>query len=180
MASNLPLLYVGNYQAPTQESQPLIKNTLARQRRAARAVILDPEGGVYIVHAANHGYYKLPGGGMKVGESAETALHREVKEEIGYTVRLGEPIGYTVQYDQSAGFWQESYAYLAYAMQAGTAALEANELEAGFRVVKLPSLEAAHAAVLGGSVANQPPAAGPSMLFRDAAILAAAQKLVTP
>ena len=35
------------------------------------------------------GRWELPGGKVEVGESAEAALHREVSEELGVTVRLG-------------------------------------------------------------------------------------------
>ena len=35
------------------------------------------------------GRWELPGGKVEAGESAEAALHREIVEELGVTVRLG-------------------------------------------------------------------------------------------
>lgn len=36
--------------------------------------------------------WDLPGGGVEVGASLETTLVREVREETGFTVRVGRPI----------------------------------------------------------------------------------------
>jgi 8-oxo-dGTP diphosphatase len=40
----------------------------------------------------------LPGGGIEAGESAEDAVRREVAEELGLAVQLGECLGETLQY----------------------------------------------------------------------------------
>jgi len=37
--------------------------------------------------------WTLPGGGLEPGEEPEDAVVREVEEETGYTVRLGERLG---------------------------------------------------------------------------------------
>lgn len=43
------------------------------------------------------GYWALPGGRMKEGETAEEAVVREIKEETGLTVKVVEKIG---EYDE--------------------------------------------------------------------------------
>lgn len=42
------------------------------------------------------GYYSLPGGFIKKGETAEEACVREVAEETGFKVRIKRKIGYIV------------------------------------------------------------------------------------
>lgn len=38
------------------------------------------------------GLWDMPGGGVEVGEGLEDSLVREVREETGFTVRVGRPI----------------------------------------------------------------------------------------
>lgn len=55
-------------------------------RPSARAIILTDYGKIALVHSKKFNYYKFPGGGIDEGESNETALIREVREEAGLTV----------------------------------------------------------------------------------------------
>jgi ADP-ribose pyrophosphatase YjhB (NUDIX family) len=55
-----------------------------------RAAVLDPEGHVFLIrHTYVRGWH-LPGGGVEAGESARSALARELREE-GCIEIVGEP-----------------------------------------------------------------------------------------
>ena len=47
-----------------------------------RAIVLDEQDRVALVRHTYTDQWYLPGGGVKKGESFETALHRELKEEV--------------------------------------------------------------------------------------------------
>lgn len=56
-----------------------------------RAVVLDPDRGVFLIrHTYVRGWH-LPGGGVEAGESAAAALARELEEEARIAIE-GEPV----------------------------------------------------------------------------------------
>ncbi|ROO84441.1 ADP-ribose pyrophosphatase YjhB (NUDIX family) [Actinocorallia herbida] len=60
-------------------------------RKAARAILLDPEHRVLLLrYDENGGFWATPGGSLDPGETPQTALARELREELGITaVDLG-------------------------------------------------------------------------------------------
>jgi mutator protein MutT len=58
------------------------------ERISARAVLLTDQNQVVLVHRVKDGaeYWVTPGGGVEAGESAEEAVRREVREEVGVSV----------------------------------------------------------------------------------------------
>jgi 8-oxo-dGTP pyrophosphatase MutT (NUDIX family) len=66
------------------------------QIRAAAYAVVVHEGRMLLPHWSEgdgrHGW-TLPGGGLEPGEEPEDAAVREVEEETGYAVRLGERLG---------------------------------------------------------------------------------------
>jgi 8-oxo-dGTP pyrophosphatase MutT (NUDIX family) len=52
-------------------------------RRAARAILLNKDSQIALMHVSSDNYYKLPGGGIDEGESIDNALKRELFEEVG-------------------------------------------------------------------------------------------------
>jgi len=62
----------------------------------AYALILDGEDRVLLVRAGNGRFY-LPGGRIEPDETPEQALAREVAEECGLSIRVGESLGEAFQ-----------------------------------------------------------------------------------
>ena len=65
-----------------------------RQRLAAYALLVDGAGRVLLTRQPDGrgrlGRWSLPGGGVEHGEHPEQAVLREVREETGWGVRVGE------------------------------------------------------------------------------------------
>ena len=108
-------------------------------RNSARAVIIR-EGRIAMVRSLTYDYYKFPGGGIEPGESPESALIREVREEAGLSVipasireygavhRIQKSTG-----DETERFMQDNYYYLcAVEDAAGRQSLDDYEAEARF------------------------------------------------
>jgi ADP-ribose pyrophosphatase YjhB (NUDIX family) len=69
------------------------------------AVVLDPIGRIVLVRhrRGDSVYHLLPGGGVEARETLEEALVREVREETGFEVALGEPLFINDTIDPAAG-----------------------------------------------------------------------------
>ena len=67
-----------------------------RSIHVAAAVITDPRGRVLLGRRTDGrdlaGLWEFPGGKCELGESPEDALVRELQEELGITVQVGEPL----------------------------------------------------------------------------------------
>ncbi|MDP3263115.1 MAG: NUDIX hydrolase [Tabrizicola sp.] len=77
-------------------------------RIAARALILDRDR-LLLVNAYPGGTSDLwcaPGGGVEAGQSLADNLAREVHEETGLTVTVGEPVLVNEFHDPASGFHQ--------------------------------------------------------------------------
>ena len=159
------------------DPQTVLTDTSAfRDRRAARAVLFDADGKVYLMHVSKHSYHKLPGGGIDRGESVEQALARELLEEVGCKAKVTAELGEIIEYRNYDQLRQVSYCYTA--RQVGeqvAAALEEGEIEEGLVEVKAENLAAAIALLRADKPDNLE---GQFIQQRDLAFLEAAQAQV--
>lgn len=140
-------------------------------RPSARAIIIK-DNKVALVYSKKYGYYKFPGGGIKENESPVTALIREVKEEVGLTVKKEtiREFGSVLRIQKSETnsiFYQENYYYLCDVCdEILTQELDEYEKEEGFCLVFAnPILAAENNYSLKLNKFNQ------TMIERDAKVL---------
>jgi 8-oxo-dGTP diphosphatase len=127
-------------------SAPSVDTSQFRERAAARAVLEDAAGHIYLLNVSKHGYHKLPGGGIDEGESTEQALQRELLEEVGCSAQIIAELGSVVEfrYYDDDGLRQTSYCYLAKQIgEQQASALEEGELDEGMFEVKVKDIDAA-------------------------------------
>lgn len=71
------------------------------RRNAVRAIIHRDEK-LLLIYSRINGDYKFPGGGVERGETRETALQREVREECGLSqIQISKGVGKIVEYRKS-------------------------------------------------------------------------------
>lgn len=123
---------------------PVVDTSAFRKRGAARAVLTDDSGQVYLLNVSKHGYHKLPGGGIDEGEAIKQALERELMEEVGCKAEVVAELGTVIEYRNydDGGLEQTSYCFLAKQVDEQVAsALEDGELEEGMFEVKAKSID---------------------------------------
>ncbi len=125
---------------------PVVDTSNFKEREAARAVMLDSNGQVYLLNVSKHGYHKLPGGGIDEDEEIKQALERELMEEVGCKAEIVAELGTVVEFRDydDGGLKQTSYCYLA--KQVGEqidSALEEGELDEGMFEVKAKNIDEA-------------------------------------
>lgn len=110
-------------------------------RRAARAVIIDDDGRILMIHVTKYDYYKCPGGGIQDSENIEFALAREMIEEAGCKGDIVSEIGTIQELRSKYGLKQISYLYLVRLTEIGQNNLEQDEQEDGFEVVWFENID---------------------------------------
>lgn len=107
------------------------------KREAARAVLEDGEGKIALMYSGKNKYYKLPGGGIELGESREEALARELREEVGANAEIIEEVGMIEEQRAVANNMQQlSYTYYCKVVgKIGKNNLDEGEKAADFQVM---------------------------------------------
>lgn len=54
--------------------------------------VMITDGKILVMHDERSPYYYLPGGRVKMGETAEQAVVREIREELGVTAEIARPL----------------------------------------------------------------------------------------
>lgn len=85
-----------------------------RNREAVRAIVIDGDQKVALVHVGRDNYYKIPGGGIDKGEDKIEALKRECIEEAGVDIKENpQELGYIFEAKRTWEMTQTSYCYIA-------------------------------------------------------------------
>ncbi len=108
------------------------KNVEFGIRKAARAIVVDKQGKVAILHATKHNYHKIAGGGIEDGENIKIALVREIYEETGAKAKIGEEVGLIIEYRDLHKRIQLSYCYFAKVVSHGKPHFTKSEKDEGF------------------------------------------------
>lgn len=82
-------------------------------RYGARGVLIDENNLVAMELISANGFYKLPGGGIDLGERETDAFIREVSEEIGCNCEIIEKLGIVEEHNTKTGFCQVSFCFFA-------------------------------------------------------------------
>lgn len=131
------------------ESEDLT-DTSWNTRIAARAVILDDDGKVALMHVAEYDIYKLPGGGIDENESLDDALNREIKEETGCDIKVDNLIGMVIEKRDEWKLFQVSHCFKTMLKSKGKQNLTEEEKETGFSLYWANSVDEAIKLVKAG------------------------------
>lgn len=146
-------------------------------RVAARAVLFDGDGRIALMHAAKHGYYKLPGGGVDEGETIEGALIRELLEETGAHAVVQRELGVVEEWRDLVKMRQLSYAYVAMVVgEVGEPSLTQGEIDQGFEVVWAKDVDEAVQLIESSNIGDDKGMR--CMITRDSAIVLASVGVV--
>ncbi|MCL2586802.1 MAG: NUDIX hydrolase [Firmicutes bacterium] len=111
---------------------PLVKCEMFDLRRSVRAVLFNDKGEVALVNNKNCGWYALPGGTIDEGDSLESALRRECREEVGAEIKILAELGLIIEQRNEQGRIRINYYFVAKVVgELGEPKLEADEIEDG-------------------------------------------------
>ncbi len=101
-------------------------------RQAVRAVVLDMDNRIALMHIGKFNVYKLPGGGIDNMENIEAAFQREMLEETGCEVKKIRELGVVIEKRDEWKLVQVSYCYVAKVVKIGDLQLTTEEIAEDF------------------------------------------------
>ena len=104
------------------------------ERRIARAIVYDGDGFFYFVRVNRHdqfgngAFIETSGGGIEAGEEPETAIRRELKEELGAEVDIICKLGVVSDYYNLIHRHNVNHYYLCKLLSLGSTAMTEEEI----------------------------------------------------
>jgi len=153
---------------------PINDYSTFKPRIAGRAIIYDGDK-VALLNVSKHGYYMLPGGGVE-NEDVQTALRREVVEEIGCKIITDQEVGSIETYFDRWERKQLDFCYTAHKEGNTFASTKTDfEKEEGHEILWVQNLDEAIRVVEGTNPKNLD---GRLVRARDLLFLKSARKFV--
>jgi len=144
-------------------------------RRVANAVVQNDKDEIALMYLRNDGYHLLPGGKIEKDEDIESTLKREVLEETGYDIDIGDEVGAVILYEEKLQTINISYTFLARAIAfKRSPVLTEPEKKAGF--LQWMSLDGALDAVQKDKPEDL---LGPFLVARERVVLQKAKELLS-
>jgi 8-oxo-dGTP pyrophosphatase MutT (NUDIX family) len=113
-----------------------VLGTTYELRKSARGIILNDKNEISLQFVGKNNYYKLPGGGVEVGETIEEALRREIIEEVGCNIKIEKELGVIIEYRNQLNLLHISYGFIARVDGIiGSPSYEQGEIDDGFKPV---------------------------------------------
>ena len=122
---------------------PISEYKKFKVRNAVRAIILDDQKNIALVHVSCGDYYKIPGGGVDSGEDKILALKRECLEEAGVEITNIQELGFIKEINGIVNLMQNSFCYVVNIFgDKKIPEFTKKEIEKGFSLKWIPSSEA--------------------------------------
>lgn len=120
----------------TMDARDYVEGGRPFYRPSARAIVIE-SGRVAMVYSQKYQHYKFPGGGIEPGESRESALIREAREEAGLVLDPASvrPYGFVHRIEKGHPeplFLQDNFYYLASVSALAPQELDGYEAEEGY------------------------------------------------
>ena len=112
------------------------KTTRLKSRITTRAVVLDANKRIALLHSIKFDYYEIPGGGVEKNETIEESCVRECKEETGCVVEIIKELGKTIEKIIESNVTNETHCFVAKLIgNKGIPVFEKHEIEDAFEVI---------------------------------------------